>query len=110
NMTRSDEDVLAAAAQQLRPLVPDRPPLPSRELALMLADGLPARTGRIRAIGARLAGLGLLAKVTLAAGVAVAGVGGAATAGELSHGSSGHGRELPGHGPHGTVSPSPTVT
>lgn len=120
DVTRSDDDVLAAAAQQLSALVPDRPPLPTRELALVLADGLPARLGvrgrlggfaaSVRGIGPRVAGLGLLAKITLAAGVAAAGVGGAATAVELSHGSSGHSRDLPGHDQHGATSPSPAAT
>ena len=84
---------MAMARRTLRGLVPDAPPTPSEQLAVVLREGLvvaPAGSGWGRLTG-RLASLGLAAKLMLAAGVAVAGAGGAATAVAIAHESSHHG-------------------
>src|SRR3954451_6824344 len=84
---------MAMARRTLRGLVPDAPPTPSEQLAVVLREGLvvaPSGFGWGRLTG-RLASLGLAAKLMLAAGVAVAGAGGAATAVAFTHESNHHG-------------------
>src|SRR5947209_10220344 len=103
-MTLYDDDInvsndlpdivtMAMARRTLRGLVPDAPPTPSEQLAVVLREGLvvaPHRLGWRRLTG-RLASLGLAAKLMLAAGVAVASAGGAATAVAFTHDDSHHG-------------------
>lgn len=84
---------MAMARRTLRGLVPEAPPAPSEQLAVVLREGLVV-SGRGSGWGrltGRLASLGLAAKLTLAAGVAVASAGGAATAVAFTHENSHHG-------------------
>jgi hypothetical protein len=98
---------MSMARRTLRSLVPETPPTPSEELALVLRAGLAAPA----ATGSRIAGLGIAAKLMLAAGVAVASAGGAATAVAFTHdtGHHGDGTDSPRNHPVAAV-PSPTGT
>lgn len=104
---------MAMARRTLRSLVPDAPPTPSEQLALVLREGLPpspasSRWGRVTG---RVASLGVAAKLLLATGVAVAGVGGAATAVAISHESSHHEDRVDSPRNHPVAGvPSPTST
>lgn len=105
---------MAMARRTLRPLIPDAPPNPSERLASVLREGLPAvapQSSRLGRISGRIAGLGVAAKVLLAAGVAVAGAGGAATAVVIAHedGHHGDGTDSPRNHPVATI-PTPTST
>jgi len=123
-----DAAVLRAATDVLRTLEPRRPVVPSAELAALMAAGLPTVhpvRRRAKALVARFAGLGIAAKVLLAAGVAIAGAGGAATAVALStghlplhHHPSGHpaahssprASAKAHHQPAGIVTPAPATS
>jgi len=105
---------MAMARRTLRSLIPDAPPTPSEQLASVLREGLPAvapQSSRWGRISGRIAGLGVAAKVLLAAGVAVAGAGGAATAVVIAHedGHHGDGTDSPRNHPVATI-PTPTST
>lgn len=82
-MDPQDAAVMRAAADVLRDMNSDRPPMASLELTALMTQGMtrsnPMKT-HTRAMLTRFAGLGAAAKLLLATGVAVAGVGSAATA------------------------------
>ena len=108
---------MAMARRTLRGLVPDAPPPPSEQLAVVLRDGLMVtppgfgwpKLGWHRLTG-RLASLGLAAKLALAAGVAVASAGGAATAVAFTHEDSHHGDHPDSPRNHPSVVIPTTVT
>lgn len=108
-----DAALMASARRLLRPLVPDAPPTASAALGVVLREGLPDPADAHSGLAAwaarmagRVAGLGVAAKLMLAAGVAVAGVGSAATAVELTH----DGHDTPHSRLPAPASPSPRST